>query len=53
MIKIGDTAVSEQKIVETAPLDSKKEKEDSDKKSTSAKKANQLTNPEELQEQNL
>lgn len=39
MIKIGDTAVSEQKIVETAPLDSKKEKEDSDKKSTSAKKA--------------
>lgn len=39
MINIGDTAVSEHKIVETAPLDSKKEKEDSDKKSTSAKKA--------------
>ena len=37
MINIGDTAVSEQKIVETVPLDS--DKEDSEKKSTSTKKA--------------
>lgn len=41
MIKIGDTAVSEEKVVETTSLNSPKEKEKSDdeKKSTSTKKA--------------
>ena len=41
MIKIGDAAVSEQKVVETASMSSpdEKEKSDAEKKSTSTKKA--------------
>lgn len=45
MIIIGDTAVGEEKVVETASLNSPKEKEESDseKKSTSTKKAKSTT----------
>ncbi|WP_407380632.1 TrmJ/YjtD family RNA methyltransferase [Methanobrevibacter sp.] len=39
MINIGDTAVSEQKVVETAPINSPKEDKKAEKKSTSTKKA--------------
>ena len=39
MIKIGDAAVSEQKVVETAPVSSPKEEKKAEKKSTSTKKA--------------
>lgn len=41
LIKIGDTAVSEEQVVETTTMDSSKQKEESDseKKSTSTKKA--------------
>ena len=41
LIKIGDTAVSEEKIVETTTIASPEEKEESkpEKKSTSTKKA--------------
>ena len=45
MIKIGDTAVSEEKVVETAAMNSpeKKSEEKSEKKSTSTKKAKSKT----------
>lgn len=45
MIKIGDTAVSEEKVVETAAMNSPEEKseEKSEKKSTSTKKAKSKT----------
>ena len=45
MIKIGDTAVSEEKVVDTATLASPKNEEDSkaEKKSTSTKKAKSKT----------
>ena len=45
MIKIGDTAVSEEKVVDTTPLTSPKNEEDSkaEKKSTSTKKAKSKT----------
>ena len=39
MIKIGDTAVSEQKVVETTPINSPEEEKKAEKKSTSTKKA--------------
>ena len=41
MIKIGDVAVDEQKVVETSSMSSpeKKEESDSEKKSTSTKKS--------------
>jgi TrmH family RNA methyltransferase len=39
LIKIGDAAVSEQKVVETAPVSSPKEEKKAEKKSTSTKKA--------------
>ena len=39
MIKIGDAAVSEQKVVETTPVSSPEEKPKAEKKSTSTKKA--------------
>ncbi|MBR0270638.1 MAG: TrmJ/YjtD family RNA methyltransferase [Methanobrevibacter sp.] len=39
MINIGDTAVSEQKVVETAPINSPEEDKKAEKKSTSTKKA--------------
>ena len=39
MIKIGDAAVSEQKVVETTPVSSPEEKKKEKKKSTSTKKA--------------
>ena len=39
MIKIGDAAVSEQKVVETASMSSPEKKEESKKESTSTKKA--------------
>ena len=39
MIKIGDAAVSEQKVVETTPVSSPEEKPTAEKKSTSTKKA--------------
>ena len=45
LIKIGDTAVSEEKVVETAAMNSPEEKseEKSEKKSTSTKKAKSKT----------
>ncbi len=39
LINIGDTAVSEQKVVETAPINSPEEDKKAEKKSTSTKKA--------------
>ena len=39
LIKIGDTAVSEQKVVETTPINSPEEEKKTEKKSTSTKKA--------------
>ena len=39
LIKIGDTAVSEQKVVETTPINSPEEEKKAEKKSTSTKKA--------------
>ena len=39
MIKIGDAAVSEQKVVETTPVSSPEEEKKAEKKSTSTKKA--------------
>ncbi len=39
LIKIGDAAVSEQKVVETTPVSSPEEKPKAEKKSTSTKKA--------------
>ena len=39
LIKIGDTAVSEQKVVETTPIHSPEEEKKAEKKSTSTKKA--------------
>lgn len=39
LIKIGDVAVSEQKVVETSSMSSPEKKEESEKKSTSTKKA--------------
>ena len=39
MIKIGDAAVSEQKVVETTPVTSPEEEKKAEKKSTSTKKA--------------
>ncbi len=39
MIKIGDKAVSEQKVVETTPINSPEEEKKAEKKSTSTKKA--------------
>ena len=39
MIKIGDTAVSEQKVVETTPINSPEEEKKAEKKSTSTKEA--------------
>jgi len=39
LIKIGDAAVSEQKVVETTPVSSPKEEKKAEKKSTSTKKA--------------
>ena len=39
LIKIGDAAVSEQKVVETAPVTSPEEEKKAEKKSTSTKKA--------------
>lgn len=39
LIKIGDAAVSEQKVVETTPVSSPEEEKKSEKKSTSTKKA--------------
>ena len=37
LIKIGDTAVSEQKVVETTPINSPEEEKKAEKKSTSTK----------------
>lgn len=55
MIKIGDAAVDEQKVVETQPISSNDEKEEStaEKKSTSTKKSKPKHNPEEPLEHNL
>ena len=39
LIKIGDAAVSEQKVVETTPINSPEEEKKAEKKSTSTKKA--------------
>jgi len=39
LIKIGDTAVSEHKVVETTPINSPEEEKKAEKKSTSTKKA--------------
>ena len=39
LIKIGDTAVSEQKVVETTPINSPEEEKKAENKSTSTKKA--------------
>ena len=39
LIKIGDTAVSEQKVVETTPINSPEKEKKAEKKSTSTKKA--------------
>jgi TrmH family RNA methyltransferase len=43
LIKIGDTAVSEQKVVETTPINSPEEEKKAEKKSTSTKKAKSKT----------
>ena len=40
LIKIGDAAVSEQKVVETAPVSSPEEEKKAEKKSTSTKRPN-------------
>lgn len=55
MIKIGDAAVDEQKVVETQPISSNDEKEEStaEKSQLLQKNQNQKHNPEEPLEHNL